>query len=136
MSRRRKGSLARHTAAIAWTAPQVVAHRLARMALAGPVLSARDRREFSRMGAEKVTAFYESWNAMYAQGWRIQQEMWSASLRAMWLPWQARTISPARQLLALQGATSRILEKGMVPVRKRTVANARRLRRTRRRGLS
>ena len=133
MSRRSRNSLARHSAAIAWTAPQVVAHRLARMAHAGPVLSARDRREFSRMGAEKVTAFYESWNAMFAQGLHIQQEMWSASLRAMWFPWQARTYSPARQVLALQSATSRILEKGMSPVRKRTVANARRLGRTRRR---
>ena len=132
MSRRSNNSLARHSAAIAWTAPQVVAHRLARMALAGPVLSARDRREFSRMSAEKVTAFYESWNAMFAQGLRIQQEMWSASLRDMWFPWQARTYSPARQMLALQSATSRILEQGMLPVRKRTVANARRLGRTRR----
>ena len=133
MSRRSNNSLAQHSAAIAWTAPQVVAHRLARMALAGPVLSARDRREFSRMGAEKVTAFYESWNAMFAQGLRIQQEMWSASLRDMWFPWQARTFSPTRQMLALQSATSRILEQGMLPVRKRTVANARRLGRTRRR---
>jgi len=133
MSRRSSNSLARHSAAIAWTAPQVVAHRLTRMALAGPVLSARDRREFSRMGAEKVTAFYESWNAMFAQGLRIQQKVWSTSLRAMWFPWQARTFSPARQMLTLQSATSRILEKGMVPVRKRTVANARRLGRTRRR---
>jgi hypothetical protein len=133
MSRRSSNSLARHSAAIAWTAPQVVAHRLARMALAGPVPSARDRREFSRMSAEKVTAFYESWNAMFAQGLRIQQEMWSASLRDMWFPWQARTFSPTRQMLELQSATSRILEKGMLPVRNRTVANARRLGRTHRR---
>ena len=35
MRRRSNNSLARHSAAIAWTAPQVVAHRLARMALAG-----------------------------------------------------------------------------------------------------
>ena len=136
MSRRSRNSLARHSAAIAWTAPQVVAHRLARMAQVGPVLSARDRREFSRMGAEKVTAFYESWNAMLAQCWRIQQEMWSASLRAMWFPWQARPFNPARQMQAFHSATSRILERGMVPVRKRTVANARRLGRMRRPGVS
>jgi hypothetical protein len=122
--------LARHSAAIALTAPQVVTHRLARLALSGPVLSARDRREFTRMGAEKVVAFYESWNAMLVQSWRIQQEIWSASLRAMWFPWQARTPDPARQMRALQSATSRILVKGMAPVRRRTVANAKRLGRT------
>ena len=127
MSRRSRNSLARHSAAIAWTAPQVVAHRLARMALAGPMPSLRDQREFSRMGAEKVAAFYESWNAMWMQCWRIQQEMWSAPLRAVWFPWQARSYSPARQMRVLGSATSRILEKGLAPVRKRTVANARRL---------
>jgi hypothetical protein len=120
-------SLARHSAAIAWAAPQVVAHRLARMAFAGPMPSARDRREFARMSAEKVGAFYESWNAMLAQTWRIQQEMWLASLRAMWLPWQARAIDPARRMQALHGATTRILAKGLAPIGKRAVANAKRL---------
>src|SRR4030095_13287642 len=67
VSRRRAHSVAHHSAAIALTAPQVVAHRLVRMALSGPVLSARDRREFTRMGAEKVAAVYESWDAMLAQ---------------------------------------------------------------------
>ena len=131
MSRRSRNSIARHSAAIALTAPQVVAHRLMRMALAGPMPSLRDQREFSRMGAEKVTAFYESWNAMCMQSWHIQQELWSRSLRTMWFPWQARAFDPARQMLAFQSATTRILEKGMAPVRKRTVANARRLGRTR-----
>ena len=127
MSRRTRSSLARHAAAIAWTAPQVVAHRLARMALAGPMPSVRDQREFSRMGAEKVAAFYESWNAMWVQSWRIQQQAWSAALRAAWFPWHAHGFNPARRMRALESATSRILETGMAPVRKRTVANARRL---------
>jgi hypothetical protein len=89
------------------------------------------------MSAEKVTAFYESWNAMFVQSWRIQQEMWSASLRAMWFPWQARPLNPARQMQAFQSAAPRILAKGMAPVRKRTTANAKRLGRTSiRRGVS
>ena len=37
-------------------APQVVAHRLARMAAAGTTPSARDRREFTGMVLEKQTA--------------------------------------------------------------------------------
>jgi len=34
-------------------APQVVSHRLTRMALAGPALNARDRKEFTGMVVEK-----------------------------------------------------------------------------------
>src|SRR3954454_21310068 len=49
---------------LALAVPQVIAHRVGRAALAGPFPSPRDRRELQRMGAEKVAAFYESWNAM------------------------------------------------------------------------
>ena len=44
---------------LAFAAPQVVAHRVTRMAIAGPSLSERDRKEFERMGAEKTAAFSE-----------------------------------------------------------------------------
>ena len=131
--RRRAGAaFARDAAAIALTAPQVIAHRMARMARAGALPSLDDRREFTRMGAEKVAAFYDAWTAMAMQGWRIQQEMWAASLRAvgfpsLWFPWQSRGFDPARGMAALQSATTRVLAAGLVPVRKRTVANARRL---------
>ena len=56
--------LARQAAERAVAVPQVIAHRLARLARAGPAPSARDREEFRRMGAEKAAAFAESWNAM------------------------------------------------------------------------
>lgn len=39
---------------IAWTAPQVIAYRTARMVRGGWPPSARDRREYVRMGREKV----------------------------------------------------------------------------------
>jgi len=129
VTRRRRASrgsarLARDAASIALTAPQVVAHRLARMALAAHVPDGRDTREFVRMGAEKLAAFHESWRAMLMESWRIQQEMGFAVLSAMWRPWSAFEPRRAR---ALQRATARILAAGIVPVRKRTVANARRL---------
>ena len=50
---------------IAVASPQVVAHRVARMALAGPVLNDRDRKEFTGMVQEKQLAFAQSfvaWN--------------------------------------------------------------------------
>lgn len=39
---------------IAWAAPQVIAYRTARMVRGGWPPSARDRREYARMGREKV----------------------------------------------------------------------------------
>jgi hypothetical protein len=41
---------------IAWTAPQVIAYRTARMIWGSWPPSARDRREYARMGQEKAEA--------------------------------------------------------------------------------
>ena len=65
---RSKTALAAQVTDLAFSVPQVVAHRMARMASAGSNPSARDRDEFYLMGAEKVAAFYESWAAMQLEG--------------------------------------------------------------------
>jgi hypothetical protein len=114
-TRRKPPRLSRQATELAIAVPQVVAHRLARLALAGPVPSARDRREFHGMGQEKVLAFWQSW---FAMGW--------AMLEASQLAWVA----------VLQGArvplpdAHGILSKGLAPVHRRATANARRLART------
>jgi hypothetical protein len=66
-----------------------------------------DSREFHRMGTEKLAAFAEAWTAM--------------AVEAIWSPW-FRPDAPLR-----------ILNAGMTPIRLRAVANAKRLRRRRRR---
>ena len=73
-SRRRNPSqrLAAQSVELAWAAPQVVAHRLTRMANAGSQPSARDRHEFARMGHEKVLAFAQSGMAFWMQMLRQQ----------------------------------------------------------------
>src|SRR4029078_9027399 len=71
--RRSSLSLSAKTAELAFAVPQVVAHRLLRMAHAGPHLSARARKEFARMIAEKHSAFGESWNAMAVQSLASQR---------------------------------------------------------------
>lgn len=115
MKRRKSTRLARQATELAVAVPQVVAHRLARLALAGPVPNARDRREFYTMGQEKVHAFWQSW---FAMGWA-----WTESLQLAWIA-------------LLQGArvplidTQRILSRGITPVHQRATANARRLART------
>lgn len=100
-------------------APQVIAHRMARLAFAGLSPSTRDRRELHRMGAEKVAAFYESWNAMYLALLR-------ANLNLALSPFQLLR-SPMRS----QRTGLAILGHGLAPIRRRAAANARRLRRTR-----
>jgi hypothetical protein len=115
-TRRRKSTrLARQSAELAIAVPQVVAHRLARMALAGPAPSARDRREFRNMGQEKLHAFWQSW---FAMGWAMvqaTQQAWIAALQGARVP-----MIDAHALLS----------KGMAPVHRRATANAKRLART------
>jgi hypothetical protein len=65
-SRRRRNSvaLALQGMELGLAVPQVIAHRLMRIAAAGSRPSARDQRELWLMGSEKIAAAAESWNAM------------------------------------------------------------------------
>jgi len=103
--------------------PQVVAMRTARMLAAGVNPSARDRREFERMGTEKALAFWESMNAMGLEMAKAQQQYALSAMRHWWAPWLAPWSAAA--------SATRILEKGLGPVHKRASANARRLRKSR-----
>jgi hypothetical protein len=116
---------------LGFAVPEVMAYRIARMALAGSSPSARDRREFQRMGAEKVAAFYESWNAMLAEMLRVNVELALWSVGSFLAGW--RTSRPLNQAAVTQihRAAIGILGKGVAPIRSRAVANARRLRRAR-----
>jgi hypothetical protein len=113
---------------LALAVPQVVAHRLGRAALAGASPSARDRREFQRMYAEKFAALNEAWNAM-------AMEMFNANMRLMMSPlaWSSPwTRATSSGLASTYGRTVLgIVDKGMAPFHRRAVANAKRLARTR-----
>jgi len=131
-STRRSRHVAAQLTEIALASPQVVAHRMVRMATAGAQPTARDQKEFHLMGAEKVAAFTESWNAMGLQMLRAQQEMAMSLARACWAPWMGGTLpSMARAAQQMQGATLGVLNQGLTPIRRRAVANAKRLARTR-----
>jgi hypothetical protein len=128
---RKAPPIARQAAELAVAVPQVIAHRLSRLALAGPAPSARDRREFQRMGAEKAAAFAESWNAMARQTLEANQTLAGSFLRALG--------SPARAQASVQSATRQvgravtaIVQAGLAPVHRRAVANAKRLSRAKR----
>jgi len=100
------------------------------MAIAGPVPSARDRKEFKRMVAEKTSAFGEAWNAMALQTMLANQALAASWLRALWVPSLARRPSAAAVAADLQHAALGVLGKGMAPVHRKAVANAKRLSRT------
>ena len=113
------------TAELAWAAPQVVAHRLGRMAVAGPLPSSRDSQEFMRMWSEKVTAFSDSWSAMAFEGFAANQAVMSSLMRGFWNPWRAP--SSLATMSQMQNATWGVLAAGLHPVHRVAVANARRL---------
>lgn len=121
MPRRRVKPISVQMAELAFAAPQVVAHRVTRMALAGASPSARDRREFHQMGAEKLAAAGEAWFAMWVQALHAQQQLALGAMKTAALPSTA----------SLTRAGLGVLGQGMAPLHRRAVANAKRLARTR-----
>lgn len=140
---RRRQAAAQKLAELSLAVPQVVGHRVARMAAAGPWPGARDRHEFHAMGAEKIAAFGESWLAILMQLWRTQWAL-AASLSAWWwsparwMPtawmrtwtpgaWPAAVMPRAEVWQRWARNSALALEHGLTPVHRRAVANARRL---------
>lgn len=134
-SQRKAARLGKQASELMLAAPQVVAHRLGRMAVAGPRPSAKDQHEFHRMGAEKVAAFGEAWQAMTLQMLRSNQQL-AASMMRSWWPTMAvragaKAVPQTQAAAAWQNAALDILNQGIRPVHRRAVANAKRLGRKR-----
>jgi len=132
-SQKKTRALATQTAELALAVPQVVAHRVTRMALAGASPSRRDQAEFQRMVQEKQAAFSQAWMVMGLQSWRAGHE-WALSVtRSMWAPLLGAGL-PGQDLsqahARLQADTLDVLHKGLAPLHRTAVANARRLART------
>ena len=130
--RRKSKSLVAQTIELGVAVPQVIALRAARIAAAGASPSARDRKEFYRMGAEKIAAVNEAWNAMAVQAFWANQKLAVSFLHSLWFPWARPTFSAMPASRRLTSAGLDILGKGMAPIRRRAVANAKRLGRPRR----
>ncbi len=128
---------------------QVIAHRTTRMASAGPLPSARDREEFSRMGQEKVDAASESARAIAAQLTTMQLSFGALAFRQIvtamgalmalaasrnagqFIARQAvlaeSVTRTALTAVALSDSTARVATHGLKPIHARATANARRL---------
>lgn len=112
---------------VAATAPMVIGLRLLGMAQASTPPSARDRREFTRMGQEKLDAWQE---AMVA----TNQRLLAANLAVTGVVWRqlwSGALSPAALTAPLVGVGPQLLAAGVTPVHRRVKANNRRLSRSR-----
>lgn len=140
-TQRRANRLAVDAIELAFAAPQVIAHRAARMLTAAAAPSANDQREWLQMGNEKLEAFGEAWVAITLQAIDANQRLVLSMLRwgwmpwigtLFWLPWAAPRWQTQRAMERIQHAGLGLLTAAMTPVHKRAVANAKRLRRRRR----
>ena len=127
-SRRTKSmSLARKSTELALAVPQVMGHRLTRMALAGANPSSRDRKEFNLMSSEKNLAFMQSCQAMTWQTLCVQQSFMLSWFKAVWMPSLGQRMTPMSVMTQMQNAALGIATKGLAPVHRTAVRNARRL---------
>jgi len=141
--------LALKTGAIMQASAQVIGHRTGRMAIAGPKPSARDRREFTLMGKEKIEAAVESAQGMAAHcmtmnlrlGTRAFKQMLTGAT-AMMSVVASRTVRQSVERQAklgrvmtqppvtasqLSASAARLAHRGLRPIHARATANARRL---------
>ena len=130
---RKSKSLAVQAVELGVAVPQVIAHRVARMALAGASPSARDREEFDLMRTEKIIALGEAWNAMAMQAYLENQKLALSFMQSVWFPLARPRPSAKSASRQRRNAALRIFGQGMAPIHRRAVANAKRLGRSKRR---
>ncbi len=112
---------------IAWYSPQVMQKRTRRLLAAPTLTRAADRKEATRMVAEKLQAGQEAQWALWQQSVAMQQrlwtDLWSAALAGR---------SPQGSLQRVGRRSARdsavLAQRVLAPVRRRVKANARRLR--------
>lgn len=127
-SRRTKSmSLAKKSTQLALAVPQVMGHRLSRMAIVGVNPSNRDRRKFTLMSSEKKLAFMQSWQAMAWQARRFQQSFMFSYFNALWMPWLGQRMTPSSIARLMQNGALEMGTKGIEPIHRTAVANAKRL---------
>ena len=138
-------------AEMAIASAQVIGYRTHRLALAGPVPNARDRREFTMMGQEKGEAMLESAQATAARMMALNQELGALvtkQLQSTFATFTAMAMSrtPAASVAhqsrfvgdtvagtvvaftRISGSTARIARSALNPVHSRLNGNVRRLR--------
>jgi hypothetical protein len=123
-NQRKLNALANQATELSFAAPQVMAHRLGRLALSNGRASSADAAEFHRMCAEKPAAFLAAWTAMGWEAMRAQQ-VWAAAMARAFLrltPMGAPAIAAMWQAAGLG-----LVASGLEPLHRAATGNARRL---------
>ncbi|MFC7514663.1 polyhydroxyalkanoate granule-associated phasin [Herbaspirillum sp. GCM10030257] len=137
------------TSEMLFASSQVIGHRTSRMAMAGPMPNARDRKEFTLMGQEKLEAATESAQAVMDRMFALQIEMASTAFRQYMTgatslfalaatPASVLTaggqatlmrnfLAPLTAATSLSGNIARVAQHGLKPIHSRATSNARRL---------
>lgn len=119
--------LGTRTAEMLLASGQVIAMRVTRMAAAGASPTARDRKEFLRMGSEKLQAGAQSTLAVAAQWQAMGWQLWARG----WQQWLALLGGAAARAVPLHAQLPRLAQAALAPVHRTATANARRLAGTR-----
>jgi hypothetical protein len=128
---RRTKTIGTKSTELAVAGAQAMAHRLMRAAIAGPKHSRRDPREFHLMVRGKKNAFTGSWIAMATQTILAPQALAMSLVRSFWAPTLVgQPSSAASGARPVQSAAPGVLVKGLAPVGRKAVANAKPLART------
>jgi hypothetical protein len=85
------------------------------------------------MGIEKIAAFNEAWAAMATQAFLENQKIGLTVMQSLWFPRMLPAPTVKSLSRRLNRAVTAILGKSVAPVRRRAVANAKRLGRLKRR---
>lgn len=124
---RRSKALSKQCMELAVAVPQVVAHRATRGALAGSIISERDRQEFQRMVSEKQAAFTQAYWEMALQLFRVNLQFTTMLFRAFSPPFLLTAPSLGAVVAQSQHAVGTVLAKGLAPIHRTAVSNAKRL---------
>jgi hypothetical protein len=114
---------------LALSVPQVFAHRVTRMALAGSHVSDRDRKEFQIMLNEKHAAFAQAWSSMAMHAFHANQAFTASMIPFFFTPYSYMRAA-ATAAAHVQSAAIGMLGKGLAPIHRKAVSNARRLAKT------
>lgn len=116
--------LGRQLAEINAVVPGIVSRRVMQFAWAGTSPSRSDRKEMSRMTAEKWQAASQSTIAMTAVAIEQQMQLVQSFWQAVWAPWMVMSTDHGRPV---PNPVASLLNAGIAPYHRIATANARRL---------
>lgn len=125
--RRQSTTLARKTTEAAISSPQVIRHRLTRMALAGANPGNRDKKEFHGMITEKYVGFTKAWFAMGVATIRANLVISGFMVTGFFNPFSRNKFSVFALAGKVQEESMNVLNKGLTPLHKKVVSNSKRL---------